>query len=151
MRAFQTALKPSLLLQTAVIALHIAASAACAAWFYGAMMWLGLLGLAFSFAYAWGYANLQAAQSVRKISVSRLQQAAVFVGRDGTALEAVLGGSSLITRHILFLQWDTGSRTVWQLVLPDMLDAESHRRLRVWARWCQPREDTRQANGSSPN
>lgn len=144
MRAFQTALRPSRLLQMVVIVLHLVAVAACVAWFYGAMMWLGLLGLAGSFVYAWHNANLQSQQAVWQISVNRLQQAALVIGRDEMALKATLGGSSLITRHILFLQWDTGNRKIWQLVLPDMLDAESHRRLRVWARWCQPHEDVKQ-------
>ncbi|WP_416192183.1 protein YgfX [Neisseria sp. CCUG12390] len=136
MRAFQTALKPSRSLKTAVAVLHLAATAVCAVWVYGVMLWLGLLGLAASFVYAWRNANLQGRQAVTKISVDRLQKAVIFIGQEQTPLEAVLGGSSLVTRHILFLQWNTGSRTVWQLVLPDMLGKESHRRLRVWARWC---------------
>lgn len=137
MRAFQTALKPSLSLQTAAAVLHLTAALVCAVWFYGAMMWAGLCGLAASYAYARRSAKLQGRFAVRKIAVNRLQQASVFVGSEETAFEAVLGGASLLTRHVLFLQWDTGSRRIWQLVLPDMLDAESHRRLRVWARWCR--------------
>lgn len=109
----------------------------CAAWFYGAMLWLGLAGLAASSVYAWHHAGLKGNQAVKQIAVNRLQQAAIFVGSGQTAFEAVLGDASLVTRRMLFLQWHTGSRTIWQLVLPDMLDKESHRRLRVWARWCQ--------------
>lgn len=137
MRAFQTALKPSHGLKIMVLVLHLAAVVMCAAWFYGAMFWLGLLGLAVSLAYAWYHAGLKGDQAVKQIAVNRLQQAAIFVGREQTAFEAVLGGASLVTRYVLFLQWHTGSRIIWQLVLPDMLDKETHRRLRVWARWCQ--------------
>ncbi|WP_416189200.1 protein YgfX [Neisseria sp. CCUG17229] len=137
MRAFQMALKPSRSLKIMVLVLHLAAAVMCAAWFYGVMFWLGLLGLAVSLAYAWYHADLKGNQAVKQIAVNRLQQAAIFVSREQTAFEAVLGGASLVTRHVLFLQWHTGSRTIWQLVLPDMLDKETHRRLRVWARWCQ--------------
>ncbi|PSJ80357.1 protein YgfX [Neisseria iguanae] len=147
MFAFQTALTPSRSLKTAVIVLHLIAAVMCAAWFYGAMLWLGLLGLMVSSAYAWRHAGLKGRKAVTQIAVNRLQQAAIFVGREQTAFEAVLGGSSLVTRYVLFLQWHTGSRTMWQLVLPDMLDNETHRRLRVWARWCQAENPVKQKSG----
>ncbi|WP_165008228.1 protein YgfX [Neisseria yangbaofengii] len=137
MRAFQTALKPSRSLKITVSVLHLLAAVMCAAWFYGVMLWLGLLGLTVSFVYARYHTDLKGNQAVKQIAVNRLQQAAIFIGREQTAFEAVLGDASLVTHHVLFLQWHAGSRTIWQLVLPDMLDKETHRRLRVWARWCQ--------------
>ena len=141
MRAFQTALKPSRSLKIMVLALHLLAAVMCAVWFYGAMFGLGLFGLALSSVFTWYHADLRGHQTVKQIAVNRLQQAAIFIGREQTAFEAVLGGASLVTRHVLFLQWHTGSRTIWQLVLPDMLDKEAHRRLRVWARWCQAEQN----------
>lgn len=148
MRAFQTAFKPSRSLKTAVLALHSAAAAVCGVWFHGIMMWCGFFGLAAACAYAWRTANLKGRHAVRRVAVNRLQQAAVSVGQDETVSDAVLGGASLVTQHVMFLQWDSGSRRIWQLVLPDMLDAENHRRLRVWARWCQ--EENRPSEKRGP-
>lgn len=138
MRAFQTALKPSRMLQTTAMVLHVAAVVVCLYGFYGAMMWLGLLGLGVSWFYVLYHAGLKGKTAITQIAIDRSQRAVVWVGQEKTAFVAVLGPSSLVSRHVLFLHWDTGEgRKVWQLVLPDMLEREAHRRLRVWARWCQ--------------
>lgn len=137
MRAFQTALRPSRLLQTVVVALHLAAAAVCVHDFDGMARIFGLVALAVSAVCAWRRAVLRDRLAVRQIAVDRFGQAAVFVGAEQIAYEADLCGTSMLSRHVLFLHWDTGRQLVRQLVLPDMLDAESLRRLYIWARWCR--------------
>lgn len=45
----------------------------------------------------------------------------------------------MVTPYALFLQWDTGGKTVRQCIMPDMTDKESYRRLKVWVLWRQPK------------
>ncbi|STZ75848.1 protein YgfX [Bergeriella denitrificans] len=139
--AFHTALRPSRTMKSAALALHLAAAAICLVYFYGWMMWAGLAGLAFSLIHAWRVIHLQYPNAIRKIVINPQQRAAVFIGQPPAAFEAVLLGSTVISRHALFLHWDTGSRKIRQAVLPDMTDRDSYRRLRVWARWCQGKDN----------
>ena len=110
MRAFQTALKPSRTLLQAAVLLHLAAVAACLAWFYGWMMWAGLAALAASFAHALRVQRFRYRNAVRRIEVDRLQQATVCIDGGQTCLSAVLCDESVISRHAMFLTWNTGWR-----------------------------------------
>ncbi|HFC8501367.1 TPA: protein YgfX [Neisseria oralis] len=140
MRAFQTALKPSRTLLRAAVLLHLAAVAACLAWFYGWMMWAGLAALAASFAHALRVQRFRYRNAVRRIEVDRLQQATVCIDGGQTCLSAVLCDESVVSRHAMFLTWDTGGRKIRHLVLPDMTTREEYRLLSVWARWCRSGE-----------
>ena len=140
MPAFQTALSPSLRLRCAVVLLHLAAAGVCILYFYGSMLWVGLIGLAGSFAHAWRVVGLRSRETVHKIVIAPQQRAVIFIGKESIAFEAVLLPSSVVTRYALFLHWDTGSRRIWQPVLADMAERDSYRRLRVWTRWCQGKQ-----------
>ncbi|MCF7521743.1 transcriptional regulator [Neisseria sp. ZJ106] len=135
MRPFQTALRPSKTWQGLIIGLHVAACAVCIGCFYGIMMWAGLAALAVSFARAWRTAALKRADSVRKIEIDSKMRAGIWI--NGKPFAAELLDSSVVGRRFLFLHWRTEERTIRQLVAADMLDQESCRRLKVWARWCR--------------
>ncbi|MCL6044638.1 transcriptional regulator FolI [Neisseria meningitidis] len=132
MRAFQTALRPSRILNILTVSLHAASLAVCLTWFYGWMMWFGLAALVASYAYSLRITNLKHRHAITAIT------AEIVSGKDKTA--ATLAGSSMVTPYALFLQWDTGGTTVSQCIIPDMTDKESYRRLKVWILWRQPKK-----------
>ncbi|HEY9910791.1 TPA: protein YgfX [Neisseria meningitidis] len=140
MRAFQTALRPSRILNILTVSLHSASLAVCLTWFYGRMMWFGLAALAASYAYSLRITNLKHRHAITAITIDRDGQAEIVSGKEKTAKAAALAGSSMVTPYALFLQWDTGGTTVSQCIIPDMTDKESYRRLKVWILWRQPKK-----------
>ncbi|EOC06376.1 putative folI protein [Neisseria meningitidis NM313] len=106
MRAFQTALRPSRILNILTVSLHSASLAVCLTWFYGRMMWFGLAALVASYAYSLRITNLKHRHAITAITIDRDGQAEIVSGKDKTA--ATLAGSSMVTPYALFLQWDTG-------------------------------------------
>lgn len=46
----------------------------------------------------------------------------------------------MVRRNLLALNWHTNNGVVRTLLLPDMTDKQSWRRLQIWARWCQPQK-----------
>ncbi|HEZ0728681.1 TPA: transcriptional regulator FolI [Neisseria meningitidis] len=140
MRAFQTALRPSRILNILTVSLHSASLAVCLTWFYGWMMWFGLAALAASYAYSLRITNLKHRHAITAITIDRDGQAEIVSGKEKTAKAAALAGSSMVTPYALFLQWDTGGTTVSQCIIPDMTDKESYRRLKVWILWRQPKK-----------
>ncbi|SUA22730.1 putative transcriptional regulator FolI [Neisseria meningitidis] len=140
MRAFQTALRPSRILNILTVSLHSASLAVCLTWFYGRMMWFGLAALAAlaaSYAYSLRITNLKHRHAITAITIDRDGQAEIVSGKEKTAKAAALSGSSMVTPYALFLQWDTGGKTVRQCIIPDMTDKESYRKLKVWVLWRQ--------------
>ncbi|WP_308074820.1 protein YgfX [Neisseria polysaccharea] len=140
MRAFQTALKPSRILNILTVSLHAASLAVCLTWFYGRMMWFGFAALVASYAYSLRITNLKHRHAVTSVIIDRDGQAEIVSGKEKTAKAATLAGSSMVTPYALFLQWDTGGKTVSQCIMPDMTDKESYRRLKVWVLWRQPKK-----------
>ena len=140
MRAFQTALKPSRILNILTVSLHAVSLAVCLTWFYGWMMWFGLAALAASYAYSLRITNLKHRHAITAITIDRDGQAEIVSDKEKTAKAATLTGSSMVTPYALFLQWDTGGKTVSQCIMPDMTDKESYRQLKVWVLWRQPKK-----------
>lgn len=140
MRAFQTALRPSRILNILTVSLHAASLAVCLTWFYGWMMWFGLAALAASYAYSLRITNLKHRHAITAITIDRDGQAEIVSGKEKTAKAAALSGSSMVTPYALFLQWDTGGKTVRHCITHDMADPESYRRLKVWVLWRQPKK-----------
>nr|WP_301286376.1 protein YgfX [Neisseria perflava] len=136
-------MRPSRRLIWLALLLHLAAFGVCLGAFYGWPRIVGVCALAYSAYHARQVIGLRRADSVRKIMIDNQQRAAILTGNsEGRAESAVLHGSTAVMRHALFLCWHTGSGKNWQLVLPDMTDADSYRRLRVWVRWCQTKENS---------
>lgn len=140
MRAFQTALRPSRILNILTVSLHSASLAVCLTWFYGWMMWFGLAALVASYAYSLRITNLKNRRAVTAVIIDRDGRAEIVSGKEKTAKAAALSGSSMVTPYALFLQWDTSGKTVSQCIMPDMTDKESYRRLKVWVLWRQPKK-----------
>ncbi|WP_127238700.1 protein YgfX [Neisseria meningitidis] len=140
MRAFQTALRPSRILNILTVSLHAASLAVCLTWFYGWMMWFGLAALVASYAYSLRITNLKNRRAVTAVIIDRDGRAEIVSGKEKTAKAAALSGSSMVTPYALFLQWDTGGKTVRQCIMPDMTDKESYRKLKVWVLWRQPKK-----------
>ncbi|WP_127263959.1 protein YgfX [Neisseria meningitidis] len=140
MRAFQTALRPSRILNILTVSLHSASLAVCLTWFYGWMMWFGLAALVASYAYSLRITNLKNRRAVTAVIIDRDGRAEIVSGKEKTAKAAALSGSSMVTPYALFLQWDTGGKTVRQCIMPDMTDKESYRKLKVWVLWRQPKK-----------
>lgn len=141
MIAFQTALQSSQRLKQSVVALHLCALLVCLFAFYGWMKYLGCFLLVMTFIHAWQKASLKSRDVIRLIEVNREQKAMIVMDSEVMAVEAVLDKESVIFRYAMFLRWNIGERSVWQLVLPDMTSNDAYRRLRVWACWCQPIHD----------
>lgn len=149
MPAFQTAFQPSRRLKFAVISLHLAAFWLCFTAFFGITMWLGAAALAGSLHHAWRTVCLKPRDAVLGLTIDAFD-AAFLTTRGGAEMQpARLSGASMHTPFGLFLQWQTESRTLWQWVLPDMLEADAYRRLKVWVRWCQPRASAQKAAESN--
>lgn len=148
MRAFQTALKPSRILNILTILLHSASIAVCLTWFYGWMMWLGLSALLASFIHSLRITNLKNRHAVTSVIIDRDGRAEIVSGKEKTAKAATLASGSMVTPYALMLQWDTGDKTVSHCIMPDMSDKESYRRLKVWVLWRQPRKN---AETDTPN
>ena len=148
MRAFQTALKPSRILNILTILLHSASIAVCLTWFYGWMMWLGLSALLASFIHSLRITNLKNRHAVTSVIIDRDGRAEIVSRKEKTAKAATLASGSMVTPYALMLQWDTGGKTVNHCIMPDMTDKESYRRLKVWVLWRQPGKN---AETDTPN
>jgi hypothetical protein len=132
-RRLRLELGPSAFLAVAIIAAHVVAALCAAAVLPGAAGLAAAALLAFcGVALAWRGALLRAASSVRGLEL------------DGEKLEVRLGGGGrfaaelaerrYVGRYMVVLCLQSPLRRRL-LVTRDMLDAESFRRLRIWALW----------------
>lgn len=102
-------------------------------YFWGATRWGLLAALTLAAAWAW-----REPHTIRHLMVDDDYQAWLLPSHQPDELiEAELLSGSLIHRWGCFLKWRCDNRVIWQLVLPDMLDADTFRRLRVWATFGQ--------------
>ena len=109
MRAFQTTLKPSRSLKALSVLLHLSAVAVCLIWFYGWMMWFGLVALAGSFVHAWRVVNLRTAGAVKKIAIDRHRALPCFAETEkGRARCWTV--RTMLTPYALFLQWNADGK-----------------------------------------
>lgn len=106
------------------------------------LVWLGLwwamsgvmLAVAMLMALAIGVWNWQEYPIIKHLHIDEAHQAWLMLHHDEHNWHAAqLLSGSLIHRWGCFLRWRCGQGVYWQMVLPDMLDTESYRRLRVWA------------------
>jgi len=132
-RSLELELAPSALLAAALVVLHALAGASLAALLPGA--WglpaaAALLGL--GAVLAWRGALLRAASSVRALEMAG-QRLEVRLA-SGERFAAELAERRYVGRYLVVLPLRRPvRRTV--LVTRDMLDAQSFRRLRIWALW----------------
>ncbi len=118
-RRLRLELAPSLPLAIAVFALHAVAAACLIVALPGAAgLALGVLVLALGALWAWDRALLRSRASVRFLE---LEEPAQTQRRYVTRFLVILPAGRAMRRAIV--------------VTPDMLDADSFRRLRIWALW----------------
>lgn len=135
MQAFQLALRPSRRLFWLKAAAFLWLLALSAVYFSGAWRWGGMAA-----ATVWaGYALRAPRRRVEGVAVDRQGRAALYLQPQGLWAEAQLH-EGWVTPWLVLLQWRCDGRRIDMAVLPDMTDADSWRRLRVWARWGRPRE-----------
>lgn len=104
------------------------------------MMVLVCLATAFSI---WRYALLALPSSVVAIQVNSKNQLQL-VRKDGQQLAVQVQSSSVVTSTLTMMNCHLNEATFWQktvmqhvVILPDMVEAESYRQLRVWLRWAK--------------
>ena len=119
---------------------HAASFALCVACFDGAIRIAGLVALALSLSHGLRTA-LPNRQVVREIRIDTRGRASLLL--RGEVQEAELLDDSLIHPYVCFLKWRTGGKTFRQCLPADAADSEAYRRLSVWARYGQPKQETR--------
>ncbi|MDO4694400.1 MAG: hypothetical protein Q4A62_07225 [Eikenella sp.] len=135
MQAFQVALRPSRRLLWIKAAAYLWLAALPALYFSGLWRWGGM---AAATALAW-HGLRRPRVWVERIAVDRQGRSALYLQPQGVWAEAQLH-EGWVTPWLVLLQWRCDGRRIDMAVLPDMTDADSWRRLRVWARWGRPRE-----------
>ena len=133
-RSLRLELAPSAGLAIALVALHAAAAACLLVVLAGAAGLLaGALVLGLGVHSAWSRALLRASSSVRTLHLAG--NASLQLGlADGRTLAAEPAARRYVGRFLVLLPVRRPVRRTI-LVTGDMLDAESFRRLRVWALW----------------
>jgi hypothetical protein len=132
-RSLRVALAPSALLTIVVVSAHAVAALCVLAVLPGVPGASGaLVVLALGAASAWRRALLRAPSSITALEIDR---AGVQIElKSGARLQAAVAERRYVGRHLVLLPLRApGRRTL--LVTRDMTDAESFRRLRIWALW----------------
>ncbi len=140
MQAFQLNLRPSCAAKQITAAAHLAGAILCWRYFEGTVQWAGLAALLSSLITAWRHHSRRSPDSWQKITIDTAGNARIS-RTNGEECDAVLLGNSLIHRRACFLCFQHEKGRNWLTVLPDMTDAESYRRLMVWARFGRPKSD----------
>lgn len=133
-RRLSVALSPSSALAAAVVGAHTLAGL-CVTMILpvpGALA-LGLLLPALGLAVAWDRALLRGRKSVTGLVIES-QAGLRLTTRDGSQLEVRAAGRRHVSRLAVIVPV-SGSMRRTIVVVRDMLDAESFRRLRLWALW----------------
>ncbi len=128
-------LRPSRRLFLLLTLAHGAAAAALAA--LGLDPWIGvpmLLGVILSL--AWQLRRLFGAQRIVELILHK-DGALEYVRRDGTAASGKVDPQTMVTAWltVLLLRSGAGRRCEALTLLPDTLESEDFRRLRLWLRW----------------
>lgn len=132
LRDFQAAFRPSRWRRIFLLILFFC-TLFCIVWYFsGTPFWLLCTLLCATSAWAWRDPN-----PVRHLQVDADFQAWLLLNDDEHLYAATLLSGSLIHRWGCCLRWQCAERIFWQWVLPDMLDADAFRRLRVWAAFGQ--------------
>lgn len=136
-------LRPSYYLATALVLAHTAAATAVAAVDFPPWLAIGLwcaIG-ASCVSTVYRFALLKSAHSIIGIEL-REGADAVFAERSGHSGKARVLGSTFVAPYltVLNLKEEEAGGARHALILPDSLDAEEFRRLRVRLRWQRPAE-----------
>ena len=130
-------MRPSLLLQVLAVMVHVITFAAILIYVSGTDRWYWLVGLIVCA--LWSFYGLRQ-PVIRRIEVDDQLQAKLILAKGAKMIVAELRADSMVRRNLLALNWHTNNGVVRTLLLPDMTDNQSWRRLQIWARWCQPQK-----------
>ena len=137
MREFMVRVRPSLLLQVLAVMVHVITFAAILMYVPGTDRWYWLAGLIVCA--LWSFYGLHQ-PVIRRIEIDDQLQAKLILAKEAKMIVAELRTDSMVRRNLLALNWHTNNGVVRTLLLPDMTDKQSWRRLQLWARWCQPQK-----------
>lgn len=126
--------------------MHAAAIVLTLVEFYGAMRIVGVILLLVSAIYAHWQQNLRSAKAVKRLYINTQGQSFVQLNRANNELPARLLPQSMVSPYFCLLTWQIEQETIYQLVLPDMLDKTAFRRLRVWAKFHPHHKNTNTLN-----
>lgn len=135
MQGFIVRVYPSRKLQLLAVVLYLLTLPVIMLFFSGweRIGWLaGLFGCG-----CWSFYHLRQ-PVVKRITINAELQAQLTLAKYSKRVSAVLLADSMVRRGFLALKWQTSDGEVRIVLLPDMTDKQSWRRLQVWARWCQP-------------
>lgn len=132
-------MRPSLLLQLLAVIVHVITFAAILMYVPGTDRWYWLAGLIVCA--LWSFYGLHQ-PVIRRIEIDDQLQAKLILAKGTKMIVAELRADSMVRRNLLALNWHTNNGVVRTLLLPDMTDKQSWRRLQIWARWCQPQKMT---------
>lgn len=131
-RDFQAAFRVSKMRKALILCMFIVGVCGVMGYFGGMMRWLLLAAMILTTAWAW-----REPHQVHHLMVDEFYQAWLLLADEEVLHEATLLSGSLIHRWGCFLKWRCDGRVFWQVVLPDMLDGDVFRRLRVWTMFGQ--------------
>lgn len=137
MREFMVRVRPSLLLQLLAVMVHVITFAAILMYVPDTDRWYWLAGLIVCA--LWSFYGLHQ-PVIRRIEIDDQLQAKLILAKEAKMIVAELRADSMVRRNLLALNWHTNNGVVRTLLLPDMTDKQSWRRLQLWARWCQPQK-----------
>ena len=137
MREFMVRVRPSLSLQLLAVIVHVITFAAILMYVPGTDRWYWLAGLIVCA--LWSFYGLHQ-PVIRRIEIDDELQAKLILAKGAKMIVAELRADSMVRRNLLALNWHTNNGVVRTLLLPDMTDKQSWRRLQIWARWCQPQK-----------
>lgn len=137
MREFMVRVRSSLLLQVLAVMVHVITFAAILMYVPGTDRWYWLAGLIVCA--LWSFYGLHQ-PVIRRIEIDDQLQAKLILAKEAKMIVAELRADSMVRRNLLALNWHTNNGVVRTLLLPDMTDKQSWRRLQLWARWCQPQK-----------
>lgn len=127
-------MRPSLLLQLLAVMVHVITFATILMYVPGTDRWYWLAGLIVCA--LWSFYGLHQ-PVIRRIEIDDQLQAKLILAKEAKMIVAELRADSMVRRNLLALNWHTNNGVVRTLLLPDMTDKQSWRRLQLWARWCQ--------------
>ena len=130
-------MRPSLLLQLLAVIVHVITFAAILMYVPSTDRWYWLVGLIVCA--LWSFYGLHQ-PVIRRIEIDDQLQAKLILAKEAKMIVAELRADSMVRRNLLALNWHTNNGVVRTLLLPDMTDKQSWRRLQLWARWCQPQK-----------
>lgn len=142
MQAFRVELSTSRLGIWGVCIVHLWALWLCIQYFDFWLMCLTGVAILGSLWHAWRVQAGKHRDAVCTIWVNTKGQASVRLANQAVEHKAVLLNQSVVSRLFCILIWQVENKRIHQFILPDSLDKDAFRRLRVWAKFGRIKEES---------